>query len=123
MKNLSICILLGFAFLISCNNNKNVDIHIVQPIDFGVSTMEDTLKLSTTCINLSKHKVEIDYIKTPCGCIIAIPRKHQLPKNDSTLINIVYKPSETGYIEQNLFLYIKNYPTPFHFVIKGHIKK
>lgn len=107
----------------SCINSSKVkDFSIGSPIEWGISTLRDTINLTTTYCNLSSKAVLIDYIDTPCGCITAIPRDFYVGGGDSTVIDIAYKPLDFGYIEQNLFMYLKNRKVPIHIVIRGRVK-
>jgi hypothetical protein len=132
VKNILICFLLLSSVVYGCRNSNNnakddkqrSGIFINQPsINWGTVAFEDTVKIMTVCYNFTDHDIFIDYINTPCGCITALPRSEIIHKQDSVIIDIKYKPMETGYVEKNMFIYFKNIRDPIHFVIKGKIKE
>jgi len=65
----------------------------------------------------------LNYIATPCGCTTAIPDLRPLAANDSSKVQIIYVPAKTGYVEENLFLYFKQYENPIHLQIKAKINR
>ncbi|WP_322934149.1 DUF1573 domain-containing protein [Bacteroides sp. CG01] len=90
-------------------------------LDLGKITIGDSIERRVSCVNLEDKAINIDYIKTPCGCLIAYSKKQMIEPNDSTMIVIVYKPMDTGYTEQNLFIYLVDYESPFHLLIKSRV--
>ena len=106
------------------NNKSKNKIFINSPVDWGQAVVDDTIRLTTVFHNLSSQDVQIHYVQTPCGCITAIPSSDFIKKNDSVFIDIKYKPmySDLGYIEKNIFVYLKNGKEPAHFLIKGRVR-
>jgi hypothetical protein len=126
MKN-HICVYLIFAILtcLSCVKKRITTSEVfVSPLfEWETSFIGDTIKAEISCINIGNDNIFIDYISTPCGCITAIPRNFFIKKGDSTIIDILYKPVDTGYTEKNIFLYLQNVDSPFLITIKGKIKE
>jgi len=110
---------------IGVSNKVENNIYIDTPVDWGQSLTGDTIKILTVCHNSSNKDVYINYIETPCGCTTVIPRSDVIKKNDSVLIDIIYKPSyaDLGYTEKNIFVYLKYKNEPLHFLIKGRVKR
>lgn len=125
MKQSIYIYLMLILFIYSCMYKQNNNIGIINPspYDWGEMSIKDTIKIHVSYINKMTKTVTIDYIDTPCGCIIAIPRKFIIEKGDSTIIDIDFVPLDYGYTEKNLFLYFKEMREPLHFMIKGKIRK
>jgi hypothetical protein len=109
-------------FCVRCVKKQDSDTGIsVSSFEWGTSFIGDTIKAEISCVNLKNDDVSIDYVRTPCGCITAIPRSFFIKKGDSTIIDILYKPVDVGYTEKNIFLYLRNVETPVLISIKGKI--
>ncbi|GAB6008835.1 DUF1573 domain-containing protein [Dysgonomonas reticulitermitis] len=113
--------------ILVCNCTKKEEVHTSMinpsPFGWGTSLIGDTVKIQVSYTNLTDDIVIIDYIDTPCGCITAIPRKFVVERGDSSIIDINYTPTDLGYTEKNLFLYLKKKEFPVHFMIKGKVVK
>jgi hypothetical protein len=113
----------------SCKNNKTVETFILPPVriyspyDIGKIEHGDTVCFSVSYLNTGDSDVQMDYVVTPCGCITAIPDTHPLVANDSSTVQIIYVPTKTGYVEENLFLHFKQYENPIHLQIKAKINR
>lgn len=120
MKNIISIIAIIWITISSCSStNQSPEIKLNSTLDLGKLTLGDSVKSSIICTNLENKEVEINYIKTPCGCLTAYPQKQTIPSNGSTNIIILYKPMDIGYTEQNLFIYFSNYQTPVHILLKS----
>lgn len=123
MKNLFIFKILAWIIFSSCCNNAShsPEIKMESIIDLGRIELGDSIERHVSLVNLERKEVDINYVKTPCGCLVAYSIKQMVEPNDSTMIVIVYKPMEIGYTEQNLFIYFAGYETPLHLLVKSRV--
>ncbi|MDR1339458.1 MAG: hypothetical protein LBK58_05330, partial [Prevotellaceae bacterium] len=49
-------------------------------------------------------------------------RQYIIKQGDSTVIDVKYKPVDTGYTEKHLFLYVQHVNSPVLITMKGKIK-
>jgi hypothetical protein len=116
-------IYLPLIFLFVCCTNPDDVFVTPNAIDWGTLHVGDTIRLTPVLKNQSKYDMMINYVNTPCGCTIAIPRENHVKSGDSTVIDIKFSPFDYGYIEQHLFVQFKNRKTPVHFILKGKVKR
>lgn len=124
MRSLIFGFFVLFVITISCTNRHNIipEVMIPSELNLGEIFYGDTVRSSIVCKNIAEKKITVDYVRTPCGCIIAFPQQQTIKPGDSTTIKIVYKPMDFGYTEQHLFVFFREYEQPAYFKLKCNIK-
>lgn len=126
-KNLLTLFFIVFSLPFACKKRPGETfiippVQINSPYNLGRIEMSDTVRFSVSYRNTGSNDIQMNYIVTPCGCTTAIPDLRPLAANDSSKVQIIYVPTKTGYVEENLFLYFKPYENPIHLQIRAKIK-
>ncbi|MDR1372188.1 MAG: DUF1573 domain-containing protein [Dysgonamonadaceae bacterium] len=111
-----------FAILLFSCTNTELNVSVPANIDFGIMQYGDKVKREAVVKNLSPKDITIDYIATTCDCYIAKAREMLVKAGDSTIVDITYHATETGYIERVLPIHFIGYNTTVNIIIKGRVK-
>lgn len=95
---------------------------IDSPFSFKTISIADTVKFDVLITNTGKEPVVIDYINIPCGCLADFHYDfYEMKPGQTDSITFIYRPSEIGYVEENVFAYFKGYKNPIHLLVKGRV--
>lgn len=101
--------LLYFTVIVfsSCGVNevKRPVLLVSSPIlEMGVINFDSTYKIQYTLVNSGNALLVIDTITSSCGCTIPEITKKVIHPKDSAILQVSYKPVDTGYFDKKLVI-------------------
>lgn len=115
-----------FVFcLYQCQNaTTTFPVELEPIINLGRISAENYNEFNICVKNTSNNDVKIRYIQTGCGCLSASNEviNVNIHANDSLNIQFKYKPTSIGYVERDIYFYLKDYKIPIKVCVKGFAK-
>jgi hypothetical protein len=91
--------------------------------DFGIVRPGQELEHTFTHTNKTNRKLEIDYVKTSCGCTSAKCSTYSLEPGDSTNLTVVFQPrSTTAPSVQSATIVCKNTDEVYPYFVRAQVR-
>ncbi len=90
--------------------------------DFGNIPQGQGVSFDFKFTNNTADSIEIDNIRTTCGCTAATWQENAIQPAQTTTIPVLFDALETGYFEKKIKVYLRHVKKPFILTITGEVK-
>ncbi len=90
--------------------------------DFGDIPQGRTVSFDFKFTNNTADSIEIENIRTTCGCTAATWQEPAIQPTQTTIIPVQFDAEEIGYFEKKIRVYLRHIKKPFVLIITGEVK-
>ena len=90
--------------------------------DFGNIPQGREVSFDFKFTNNTQDSIEIDNIRTTCGCTAASWQEDAIQPTQTTTIPVLFDAHELGYFEKTIKVYLKHIRKPFILTIIGEVQ-